>query len=75
MKLDLTLQQYVEWEVTNVMPLKGKYGYRVILKYMDGSSRQQQKAGFETEKEANAVRDKTVGELHSGKYIVYTNVR
>ena len=42
MKFDLSLQQYVEWEVKNVMPIKGKYGYRVILKYMDGSERLQQ---------------------------------
>lgn len=48
MKFDLSLQQYVEWEVKNVMPIKGKYGYRVILKYMDGSERPQQKSGFAT---------------------------
>ncbi|MDO5408185.1 MAG: site-specific integrase [Eubacteriales bacterium] len=75
MKFDLALQEYVDWEVKNVMPIKGKFGYRVILKYMDGSERPQQKSGFETEKEANAARDKTVGELYAGKYIVYTNVR
>ena len=45
MKFDLSLQQYVEWEVKNVMPIKGKYGYRVILKYMDGSERPQQNPG------------------------------
>lgn len=75
MKLDLSLQRYVEWEVSNVMPIKGKYGYRVFLKYMDGTVRPQQKAGFETEKEANAARDKTIGELYAGTYVVYANVR
>ena len=75
MKFDLSLQRYVEWEVSNVLPIKGKYGYRVFLKYMDGTVRTQQKAGFETEKEANAARDKTVGELYSGTYVVYANVR
>ena len=74
MKFDLSLQQYVEWEVKNVMPIKGKYGYRVILKYMDGSERPQQKSGFATEKEANAARDKTIGELYAGTYVVYSNV-
>lgn len=57
------------------MPLKGKFGYRVFLIYMDGSKRPQQKAGFETEKEANAARDKTIGELYAGTYVVYANVR
>ena len=75
MKFDLSLQRYVEWEVSNVLPIKGKYGYRVFLKYMDGTVRTQQKAGFETEKEANSARDKTVGELYSGTYVVYANVR
>ena len=75
MNFDLTLQQYVDWEVKNVIPIKGKYGYRVILKYMDGSERSQQKAGFLTEKDANVARDITLGELYAGKYVVYANVR
>ena len=60
MKLDLNLQRYVEWEVSNVMPIKEKFGYRVSLIYVDGSKRIQQKSGFETEKEAGAARDKTI---------------
>lgn len=75
MNFDLTLQQYVDWEVKNVIPIKGKYGYRVILKYMDGSERSQQKAGFLAEKDANVARDITLGELYAGKYVVYANVR
>ena len=65
----------MEWEVSNVMPIKEKIGYRVFLKYMDGTVRPQQKAGFQTEKEANASRDKTIGELYAGTYVVYANVR
>ncbi|MDO4321257.1 MAG: site-specific integrase [Lachnospiraceae bacterium] len=75
MKLDLNLQRYVEWEVSNVMPIKERFGYRVFLKYMDGTVRPQQKAGFLTEKEASAARDKTIGELYAGTYVVYANVR
>lgn len=75
MKIDLSLQQYVEWDVKPVISIKEKYGYRVVLKYVDGSERSQQKSGFKTEKEANAARDKTIGELYSGTYIVYANVK
>ena len=75
MNIDLSLQQFVDWEVTPVMPLKGKYGYRVFLKYMDGSVKTQQKSGYDTEKDANTARERTIGELYSGKYIVYANVR
>lgn len=74
MKLDLDLQRYVEWEVSNVMPIKEKFGYRVSLIYIDGSKRIQQKSGFATEKEASAARDKTIGELYAGTYVVYGNI-
>jgi integrase len=75
MKFDLSISRYVEWEVSKVMPLKGKFGYRVFLIYMDGSKISQQKSGFATEKEANEAREKTIGELYSEKYIVYANVQ
>ena len=75
MIIDLSLQQYVDWEVKQVISIKGKFGYRVILKYMDGSERTQQKAGFKAEKEAKVAREKTVGELYAGTYIVYENVK
>ncbi|MCC8138742.1 MAG: site-specific integrase [Lachnospiraceae bacterium] len=75
MRFDLNLQKFVDWEVKGVMQIRGKYGYRVILKYMDGTERTQQKAGFVSEKEANASRDRTLGDLYSGKYVVYENVR
>ena len=75
MKFDLKLAQYVDWEVTNVMPIKKSWGYRVILKYMDDSQRVQQKSGFTTEKEANEARNRTIGELYAGTYIVYANVK
>ena len=73
--LDLELHGFIDWEVKPVFPLRGKYAYRVVLKYMDGSIRTQQKSGYESEKSANAARDKTIGELYAGTYVVYTNVK
>lgn len=72
--LDLKLQRYIDWKVKPVMRIKNGYGYRVILKYMDGSEKAQQKAGFQTKKEAEKARELTVAELHTGSYIVYANV-
>ena len=43
MIIDLSLQKYVDWEVKPVIPIKGKFGYRVVLKYIDGTERTQQK--------------------------------
>ena len=73
MKLNLNLHNYVDWKVFQVMPVKMKYGYRVALYYMDGTSHVQQKSGFATE-EANKARERTIGELYSNTYIVYANV-
>lgn len=50
--MDLKLQQYTDWRVKSVMRIKDGFGYRVVLKYQDGSERTQQKSGFVTRKEA-----------------------
>lgn len=63
MNFNLELAKYVDSKVSPVMPLKGKWGYRVFLIFMDGSQIPQQKSGFLTEKEANVAREKTIGAL------------
>lgn len=73
--IDVKLQNYVDWHVKTVMKIKKGYGYRVILKYQDGSEKTQQKAGFRTVREAENARNKTIGELHSNTYCVYTSVK
>lgn len=35
--MDLKLQQYTDWRVKSVMRIKDGFGYRVVLKYQDGS--------------------------------------
>ena len=75
MEFDLKLQQFVDWKVYNVTPIKNKFGYRVVLIYADGTKIPQQKSGFATKKAANTDRDKMLGELYSGTYVVYTSVR
>ena len=72
--LDLSLKNYVDWRVAQVMPVRSGFGYRVFLKYPDGSEKPQQKSGFKTEKEANKAREKTIAELYNGTFVVYTKV-
>ncbi len=72
--LDLSLQNYTDWHVKPVMKVKNAYGFRVILKYMDGSEKTQQKAGFPTRREAEKAREKTIADLYNGSYIVYANI-
>ena len=35
--LDLSLKNYVDWRVAQVIPVRSGFGYRVFLKYPDGS--------------------------------------
>ena len=73
--LDLNLKNYVDWRVSPIMPVRSGFGYRVFLKYPDGSEKPQQKSGSLTEKEANRARDKTIAELYNGTYVVYAKVK
>ena len=61
---------YTEFKVGEVIRLKNRYGYRVTLKFQDGSEIIQQKGGFTKEKDAKKARDITVGELYNGTYII-----
>lgn len=71
---ELTIEQYVDWKVSNVIPIKNKYGYRVTLISASGKKAIQQKSGFSTPKEANNARNITIGELYSGTYVVVSNI-
>ena len=72
--LDLRLKNYVDWRVSQVIPVRSGFGYRVFLKYPDGSEKPQQKSGFKTEREANKAREKTIAELYNGTFVVYAKV-
>lgn len=72
--IDLELKNYIDWYVKPVMKIKKSYGYRVVLKYQDGSEKVQQKSGYKKEKDAKRARNTTIGELHSGHYVVYDNL-
>lgn len=69
------MQNYVGWRVAQVIPVRGGFGYRIFLKYPDGSEKPQQKSGFKTQKEANKARDKTIAELYNGTFVVYGKVK
>lgn len=39
MLYDTGIQRYVNWEVNNVIQIKNKYGFRIILYYLDGTKK------------------------------------
>lgn len=72
---DFIDKQYIDWKVKPVMPIKSKYGFRIILIMGDGSEKVQQKAGFSTKTIANKERNNTIAELTNKTYIVDRKVR
>ena len=75
--LDLKQQNYVDWDVKAVSKLldRNNYAYRVVLKYQDVTKQIQQKSGFQTKKEAEDARKRTMGELSNGTYVVNNRVK
>lgn len=72
---EINLQTYVSYDISNVLTIKGKYGFRVTLFYEDGSRKVRQHAGYGKKAEANKARNQVIGQLHTGNYIVYPNIK
>lgn len=70
-------KDYVNWKVKPVLKLldRGNYAYRIVLFYPDGTQKIQQKSGFPTKREAEEARQRTIGELTTGTYIVNGNLK
>ena len=74
---DMGLRDYAGWDVQSVFKRsdRGKYAYRVVLHFKDGTKRKKMYSGFATKKEAEDARKFTIGELANGTFIVNDNVR
>ena len=68
-------KKYTEYKVYSVTTIKKGYGFRVLLKFADGTEKTKQHSGFSSERAANAERDEVVGQLHGGTYIVYDRIK
>ena len=74
---DMELRDYTDWDVQSVFKRsdRGKYAYRVVLYFKDGTKRKKMYSGFATKKEAEDARKFTMGELANGTFIVNDNIR
>lgn len=54
---NVTLKPYVDYEVGNIITIKGKYGFRVCVKFDDLSEKECQHSGFVKKSEAEKARD------------------
>lgn len=48
--LDLQLKNYVDWRVSQVMPVRSDFGYRIFLKYPDGTRKHNRNPGSKQKK-------------------------
>lgn len=63
-------KRYTDYKVYEVTSIKNKYGFRVKLIFDDNSELVQQKSGYTSKREAKNERDRIIGELYSGTYVV-----
>jgi len=71
----LKFNKYVDWKVYSVIKIKDKYGFRICLFLNDDSKVIQQKSGFKTVTLANKERDKVIGELYKGTYVLQDKIK
>lgn len=72
--MEKNLENYIDYKVKTVQKIDNSYGFRVYLYYRDGSKKIQQRAGFETKKEAEEERYVALAGLKNRTYLVYGNV-
>ena len=60
----------IEHKVYNIIKVKKKYGFRVLLRFDDDTEEIRQFSGFATKKEANSEREKTIAQLLTKTFIV-----
>lgn len=65
---------YIEYTVKSVQQIKSKYGYRVVLRYADGSEVIQQDSGYVEKKDAEEARIICEAELIQGTYLANGNI-
>lgn len=61
----------VSHKVYNVIKIRNKYGFRVFLKFDDGTEEVRQFSGIKTKKEAEVEREKIIAQLVTKTFIVY----
>lgn len=72
---NLKFNKYIDWKVYSVIKIKKNYGFRICLLFDDGSKVLQQKSGFKTKILANKERDKVIGELYKGTFVLQDKIK
>lgn len=68
-------KRYVDYKVYNVLKLKDKYGFKVLLYFNDESTEIRQIGGFAKKSLAQKERDKTIGQLINHTFVVIPRIK
>lgn len=51
------MKTYIDFKISKVIQMKGKYGFRIILFFADGTNQIRQIGGYEKRKDAESKRN------------------
>ena len=66
----MEMKNISEHKVYNIIKVKNKYGFRVLLRFDDGTEEIRQFSGFDSKKDANSEKEKIIAQLVTKTFIV-----
>ena len=66
----MEMKNIAEHKVYNIIKVKNKYGFRVLLRFDDGTEEIRQFSGFDSKKDANSEKEKIIAQLVTKTFIV-----
>lgn len=72
--LELKKLKFIDFKVGAVKDVEEGFGFDVRLIFPDGTDYIQHKSGYDSAEQAMDERDRVVGQLYAGKYIVYEDL-
>lgn len=68
-------KRYVDYKVYNVLKLKDKYGFKIVLYFNDESEEVRQIGGFSKKSDAQKERDKVITQLANHTFVVIPRIK
>lgn len=66
----MEMKNISEHKVYNIIKVKNKYSFRVLLRFDDGTEEIRQFSGFDSKKDANSEKEKIIAQLVTKTFIV-----
>lgn len=66
----MEMKNIAEHKVYNIIKVKNKYGFRVLLRFDDGTEEIRQFSGFDSKKDANSEKERIIAQLVTKTFII-----